>query len=176
MTRFRPAGALIALLCLAACTPTFNWRTVRAEGAPLQALMPCKPDRAERQVPLGGPQATLHLLSCDTGGLSFAVAWVDAGEPARAEPTLLAWRRASLLAVKADPALAEQASAEWPARLAGAERVLGLQAQGRNHRGEAIELRALHARQGQRVLHAAIYGRAIPPDTAATFFDGLQLP
>lgn len=176
MTRFRLACALTGLLCLAACNPTFNWRTVRADGAPLQALMPCKPDRAEREVPLGGPLATLHLLSCDAGGLSFAVAWVDAAEPARAEPALAAWRRATLLAVMADPALADEAAAQWPAKLAGADHVMGLQTQGRDHRGQPIALRALHATQGQRVLHAAIYGPAIPAELATTFFDGLQLP
>lgn len=176
MTRSRLAGALTGLLCLAACNPTFNWRTVRAEGAPVQALMPCKPESAEREVPLGGPHATLHLMSCDSGGLSFAVAWLDAGEPARAESALAAWRRATLLAVMAEPALADEAGAQWPAVLSGADRVLGLQAQGRNHRGEPIEVRALHAAKGQRLVHAAIYGRAIQPEVAATFFEGLQLP
>lgn len=176
MNRFRLAGALSGLLWLAACTPTFNWRTVQADGGAVQALMPCKPDRAEREVPLGGPPAQMHMMSCDTGGLTFAVAWVDAGDAARAAPALAAWRRATLAAVRADPALADAAAAAWPAVLARADAVQGLAAQGTDHRGQAIAVRAVHAAQGSRLVHAAIYGPSIPPEAAATFFEGLQLP
>ena len=177
MTRSRRlAGALAALLLFAACSPTFNWRTVRADGAPVQALMPCKPDRAEREVPLGGLNATLHMLSCDTGGLTFAVAWLDAGDAARAALALDAWRRATLVAVHADPALADDPAAQWPAAVPGTDRALGLQAGGRDPRGEPVTVRALHAAQGGRLVHAAIYGRAIDPELASTFFDGLRLP
>jgi hypothetical protein len=177
MTRSRRLpGALAGLLLIAACTPTFNWRTVRAEGAPLQALMPCKPDRAEREVPLGGLNATLHMLSCDTGGLTFAVAWVDAGDAARAALALQAWRRATLVAVQADPAVADDPAAQWPAALSGSDSALGLQASGRDPRGEPVKVRALHASQGGRLVHAAIYGRDIAPEQAATFFEGVTLP
>lgn len=177
MTRSRRlTGALAGLLLIAACTPTFNWRTVRADGAPVQALMPCKPERAEREVPLGGLNARLSMLSCDTGGFTFAVAWVDAGEPARAALALEAWRRATLLAVQADPALADDPAAQWPASVPGSDRALGLQASGRDPRGEPVEVRALHAAQGGRLVHAAIYGRAIEPELAATFFEGVRLP
>lgn len=176
MNRFRLAGALSGLLWLAACNPTFNWRTVQAEGAAMQALMPCKPERADREVSLGGPPVPLHMMSCDTGGLTFAVAWVDAGEPAAAGPALSAWRRATLVAVRADPALADTPDAAWPATLAGADAVQGLVARGTDHRGQAITVRALHASAGSRLVQAAIYGPAIPPELAATFFEGLQLP
>lgn len=177
MTRFRRLpGALAGLLLIAACTPTFNWRTVRAESAPVQALMPCKPDRAEREVPLGGLNATLHMLSCDTGGLTFAVAWVDAGDAARAALALQAWRRATLVAVHADPAMVDDPAAQWPAALAGSDNALGLQASGRDPRGEPVNVRALHASQGRWLVHAAIYGHAIEPEPAATFFEGMKWP
>ena len=176
MTRLRLASVWAALLWLAACSPTFNWRTVQADGAAVQALMPCKPDRAEREVPLGAALAPLHMMSCDTGGLTFAVAWVDAGDAARAATVLAAWRRATLAAVRADPALADSPHAAWPALLPGADAVQGLVAQGTDHRGQPIEVRALHAVQGQRLYQAALYGPAIPAELAATFFEGLQLP
>ena len=177
MTRTRRlAGALAGLLLLAACNPTFNWRTVRGDGAPMQALMPCKPDRAEREVPLGGLNVTLHMMSCDTGGLTFAVASLDAGDATRAAIALDAWRRATLVAVHADPALADDPAAQWPAAVPGTDRALGLQAGGRDPRSEPVTVRALHAAQGGRLVHAAIYGRAIDPELASTFFDGLRLP
>ena len=177
MTRTRRlAGALAGLLLLAACNPTFNWRTVRGDGAPMQALMPCKPDRAEREVPLGGLNVTLHMMSCDTGGLTFAVAWLDAGDATRAAIALDAWRRATLVAVHAAPTLADDPAAQWPAAVPGADRAVGLQAGGRDPRSEPVTVRALHAAQGGRLVHAAIYGRAIDPELASTFFDGLRLP
>ena len=67
-------GLATLLLALSACSPTFNWRELRLEGAPLQALMPCKPETAQRSVPLMGKPTALHLLACAIGGVQFAIA------------------------------------------------------------------------------------------------------
>ena len=63
-----------ACLALAGCNPALNWRVARLDGAPVQALLPCKPERAERQVPLTASGTTLRLMSCKAGGLTFALA------------------------------------------------------------------------------------------------------
>lgn len=169
-------GTLAALSLLAACTPTFNWRALPAEGVPLRALMPCKPDKAEREVPLGGQPTRLQMRSCDTGGHTFAVAWADVGEPARTAHALAGWRRATLLALGADPALADDAAARPPARVPGASEALGLRAEGRDHRGQPMHMQAVHAVRGTLIVQAAVYASAIDERVAATFFDGLQLP
>ena len=65
---------LVALLSLAACSPTFNWREVRPEGTRLNLLLPCKPDKAQKVVPLGGRATSLSMLGCDAGDATFAVA------------------------------------------------------------------------------------------------------
>ncbi|MBL0920214.1 MAG: hypothetical protein IBJ14_16040 [Hydrogenophaga sp.] len=175
MPPFRYTGLLAVPLLLAACSPTFNWRALPVDSAPLQALMPCKPDKAEREVPLAGVPTTLQMRSCDTGGLTFAVAWADVGEPARAAPALAGWRRATLLALHASPALADEAAAQAPARVVGASEAIGLQAEGRDPRGEPVRVRAVHAARGTLLVQAAIYGRAIDERVADTFFEGLQL-
>ena len=59
MPRFLLAAALLGL---AACSPTFNWREVRVESAPLKAMLPCKPDRGSRAVPMAGRQVELQVL------------------------------------------------------------------------------------------------------------------
>jgi hypothetical protein len=173
MPLFRFTGLLAVPLLLAACSPTFNWRALPADGTPLQALMPCKPDKAEREVPLAGVPTSLQMRSCDTGGLTFAVAWADVGEAARVAPALAGWRRATRLALHAAPA--DEAALPPPARVVGASEAIGLQAEGRDPRGEPVRVRAVYAARGTLLVQAAIYGRTIDERVADTFFDGLQL-
>lgn len=113
--RLRPAAAAL-LLAAAACSPTFNWREWRVDDTPLQALMPCKPESATRPVPLAGAGAApvvLHMHSCEAGGLRFAVAWADMGQPAQVPAALASWRGASLQAIRAQGATGPR---RWPAR------------------------------------------------------------
>lgn len=179
MPLFRPNGLLPLLaapLLLAACSPTFNWRALPTDGAPLQALMPCKPEKAERQVPLAGVATSLQMRSCEAGGLTFAVAWADVGDAARVAPALAGWRRASLLALQADPALADTPPTGAPRPVKGASEAVGLQAEGRDHRGAPMRMQAVHATRGTLIVQAAVYGAAIDERAAATFFEGLELP
>jgi len=175
--RFRGVPPLLAALSLlAACSPTFNWRALPVDGAPLQALLPCKPDKAEREVPLAGTPTVLQMRSCEAGGLTFAVAWADVREPARVPAALAGWRRASLMALKADPALADAAVVPPAPMVKGASQALGLQAEGTDHRGSPMRMRAVHATRGTLIVQAAVYGPTIDERVAATFFEGLQLP
>jgi hypothetical protein len=78
----------IALMfCLAigisACTPTFNWREVSFEGLPVTALLPCKPDRGTRQVPLLGAPRAMTMAGCESGGAMFTVAVVNLEDSTR---------------------------------------------------------------------------------------------
>lgn len=176
--RLRPLGlALSAWLVLAACNPTFNWRELRPEGSPLLALMPCKPESATRPVPLdGGAPMDLHMHSCDTGGLTFAVAWAELGDAARMPGALNGWRRATLAAVQVDPARADDPATTWSAAVPGATQAIGLTAEGRNHLGQPVQVRAVHFARGTQVYQAAVYGPKPGDEIAGTFFDGLKLP
>ena len=100
----RPAALAAALLALAACSPTFNWREVRPDGTALSLLLPCKPDKAERSVPLGGKPTELLMLGCDAGDATFAVAVADIGDASRAETVLAQWQALTLANMKAGPA------------------------------------------------------------------------
>ena len=77
-----------AAVCLAACSPTFNWRDVPLAPAELTALLPCKPDRASRSVPLGGETLQIEMAGCEAGNATFAVAHARAASPAQAEAWL----------------------------------------------------------------------------------------
>src|SRR6478736_5364667 len=96
MPRIFAAALLTATAALAACSPTFNWRDVRAEPTSLKAMLPCKPDKGAREVPMAGRKVSLEVLGCDTGGATFAVLFADIGEPARAGEVLAQWRVATL--------------------------------------------------------------------------------
>lgn len=176
--RLRSLGlALFAGLALSACSPTFNWRELRPEGTPLQALMPCKPESATRLVPLdGGAPTELHMHSCDTGGVTFAVAWAELGDAARVPAALAGWRRASLGAVRVDPARADDPASAWAAAVPGATQTLGLAAQGSDHQGRPVQVRAAHFARGTQVYQAAIYGPTLRDEVSSPFFDGLKLP
>ena len=169
--------ALCALSLLSACNPTFNWRELRPEGSPLQALMPCKPESATRPVPLDGrAPVELHMHSCDTGGLTFAVAWAELGEASRVSGALTGWRRASLAAVRLDPARGDDPTLRWNVVVPGATQTQGLTAQGSDHQGREVQVRAVHFARGTRVFQAAVYGPRMSDEVTATFFEGLKLP
>lgn len=176
--RLRPLAVVLSvLLILSACNPTFNWRELRPEGTPLQALMPCKPETATRPVPLdGGAPTELHMHSCETGGLTFAVAWSELGDAARVPGALSGWRRASLGAVRVDPARADDPATAWNAAVPGATAAQGLTAQGSNPAGQPVQVRAVHFARGTQVYQAAVYGPALSDEVTVAFFDGLKLP
>jgi hypothetical protein len=61
-------------LLLAACSPTLNWREVQLDTAGVQALLPCKPDHAVREVQLAGATHSMEMLGCEAAGATFTVA------------------------------------------------------------------------------------------------------
>jgi hypothetical protein len=89
----------LGLACVAAaCTPAFNWRDVGFEGTPVAALLPCKPDRGERTVPLAGAPRQMVMAGCEAGGATFTVAVVtvqDAAQVGAVKTELSAVNKAS---------------------------------------------------------------------------------
>lgn len=169
--------------CLAlvsvACSPTFNWRDVLLDGAPLRAQLPCKPERAERKVPLTAAGATLHLMSCEAGGLTFALAWasVDAadGLPAVLDNWQMAgW--ASLRQPVGAPAQPPAGWSNWPATVARAEHLRGWQGSGLDHQGRTVMARQLYFAHGAVVYQAAVYGVKLDAAALTPFVEALRLP
>ena len=174
----RGAGRVVFLLVvvLSACSPTFNWREARLEATPLQALLPCKPETAQRSVPLAGSPTELHLLACETGGLQFALAWAEVAAPAQVPQALATWRIASLQSIGVRLAPGDEASTAWAASVPGATQTLGVQASGQNPAGGVVQTRAVYFAQGTQVFQAAVYGERLPAEALDAFFSGLRLP
>ena len=168
--------AALALLALAACSPAFNWREVRPENTSLRLLLPCKPDKAQKVVPLGGQPVTLAMLGCEVGGATFAVAVADLGaaqDAASAAPVLARWRQLTLDNMQADPATLARLELKVPGA-AGEPPVVRVQAQGRRADGSAVTGQAAYFAHGTQVFQAVMYAAKPNPEVADTFFSSLK--
>ena len=176
-------GLRVFLSCLTlglvACSPTFNWRDVSLEAAPLQAQMPCKPERAERQVPLTAGGTTLRLMSCETGGLTFALAWASLAPQDPPGAVLDGWQQAGWTRLRQTPGAGDAPPVGWTSwqlPLAHAQHLRAWQGTGQDHQGHPVMARQLYFVHGAVVYQAAIYGPRINADVVAPFFEALRLP
>ena len=92
--RARSVWALALAAGLVACSPGLNWRTVPVEQ--LAALLPCKPDHAERQVELAGTPRTLSMWGCEADGALFAVSHLRVDATAIDAQVITAWQLAAM--------------------------------------------------------------------------------
>lgn len=167
--------AALVLLGVSACSPTFNWRDVRAEGGTqsLNLLLPCKPDRVEKVVPLGGQPTPMSMIGCDAGGATFAVAVADLGEASPVAAVLTQWQALTLGNMKA----AAASVSSRPLKVAGASGepapVLVL-AQGQRADGSVVQGQAAYFYKGRQVVQAVMYAPKIAPDAAETFFGSFK--
>jgi len=162
-----------ALLALAACSPAFNWREVRPEGTRLNLLLPCKPDKAQKVVPLGGQATPLSMLGCDAGGATFAVAVADVGDAAQAASVLARWQALTLANMKAATASLQPLALKIPGAAAGVA-VSRVQAQGQRADGSAVSTQAAYFAQGSQLFQVVMYAPNIAPEVAETFFSSLK--
>ena len=165
-----PAVAAIAMT-LAACSPTFNWREIRAQPTPLKAMLPCKPDKAAREVPMAGRQVSLEVLGCETGGATFAVLFADIGNAVRAGEVLAQWKTATLSNLRA-PA-SQEGTFRPPGALALPQSV-HVVASGQRGDGSKVESHAAYFAQGTYVFQAVIYSDRLKPEVTEQFFSGLS--
>ena len=167
---------------LMACSPTYNWRDVPLDGAAFKAQLPCKPERAERQVPLTAAGVRLQLLSCEAGGLTYALAWArpEPGEPPEPLPVLLdRWQLAgwaSLRQTVAEGAPAPAGWSAWPLTVAQVQSLRAWQGSGQNHTGQVLQVRQVYLAHAGVVYQAAVYGQRLPAEAVTPFFDALAVP
>lgn len=166
-------AGLAALLALAACSPAFNWREVRPENTRFSLLLPCKPDKAQKVVPLGGQATTLSMLGCDADGVTFAVAVADVGDVSKAAPVLALWQELALANMKAAPGTRQLLALKIPGASAGVP-VSRVQALGQRADGAAVSGQAAYFADGAQVFQVVMYAPQIAPEVAETFFSSLK--
>ncbi|MEZ5606483.1 MAG: hypothetical protein R3E52_05020 [Burkholderiaceae bacterium] len=178
MTMLRTALAAFLATLLLGCSPALNWREVGLPGSSAHALLPCKPERATRSVPLGGVPTELAVAGCDAAGATFAVmtASVPAGQPPDA--VLAGWQQATLANMQAAAAQVQRSDFRPPGGLPlpHAQRIV---AQGRRGDGRAVTAQAVWSARaapeggGVELLHAVMYAEHANPAAADAFFGGL---
>lgn len=178
LARFSRLGALVwSVAFCVACTPALNWREVALTGSPLLTLLPCKADKAEREVALAQLRLPLRMVGCEVQGITYAVAQVQPGQASQAAEVLSAWRAATL-AAWGQPQLTELPAPRLPSvALPGHGRVL---ATGRGPSGQPLAAQAawwVHLDGGQAyVVQAVALGEHLDAAAADAFFDGLRQP
>lgn len=169
MPRFVPA--LLLALAAAACSPTFNWRELRVEGTALRTMLPCKPDKATRKVPMAGTDVELQVLGCQTGGATFAVLHATLQDPARADEVLRQWNQATLANLHGTATSTHAFTPAGSTPVPGAQRV---SATGKRQDGSAVRGEAAYFARGPQVFQAVVYAGETRPEWLQPFFDGLR--
>lgn len=86
-------ASLLATLPLMACAPALNWRQMDlADADGLRMRWPCKPDRIERSLRLGGLDAPLRMVmwSCEAAGTKWVLSAARLGSAVDVSPALRA--------------------------------------------------------------------------------------
>ena len=180
LNRLWRRAVCVVVLCAVGCAPAYNWREVAHEGVPLRALMPCKPERAQRPVPLlgsGREPVDLYMMSCQVDGDTFAVAVVTLPTPELADDALRRWRAATWASLKLSgsdgggmPVGWSEQQVAWP----GASVAVSWSGLGADHRGQPLEAQFWLGAQGAHVAQAAWYGKNAAPEVKETFFGALR--
>jgi hypothetical protein len=158
---------------LAACSPELDWREVKADGAALTALFPCRPEHRTRTVALAGAVARMEMVSCAAAGSTFAVSYADLPEPAAVGNALESLRSLAVVNLGA----ATPASLPFAVRgMTPNPRAARLRVDGRLPDGSAVQEHAVFFARGLRVYQASVIGAAPSSEAVESFIVGLRLP
>lgn len=171
----RALHAFLALLafCLAACSPTWNWREFRPEGTALRLMLPCKPDLAQREVALDAHKVQMRLLSCKAGNATFALAWAELPPAANVPQALAQWTAATLgniqgSATPASPFLFNGSSILPQSVRAGKS--------GKQPDGQELSFNGAWFAMDRAIFQASVHGAAQTTEVLDTYFSGIGRP
>lgn len=156
---------------LVACSPALDWREVALEDSTLMAMLPCKPDRAERQVQMGDQTLPMLMQGCQTAGATFAVTRVTLSDIARSDDVLQQWRMVSTAHLKPTSVTSSKfelkGATPWP----GSQKVI---ISGRRPDGGAVQGQVAYFASGPQLFQALVYADRLQPDQVEPFFSGLR--
>lgn len=170
-------GAALLSAVLVACSAALDWRTAPL-SAPVQALLPCKPEQGERTAPLLGPDqpaVPLRVLSCTADGRTWVLAEARLPHEAAAPQAMTHWLRASwaTLGVAPEGDALPPGWLEQPCQARGAAQQRCVRGHGQAPDGRAVLAQLHYSARGGWLLQAAVYGGAQPlPQAQAEAFWG----
>lgn len=172
--RYLPIRLLAILATLVACSPALNWRQAPLGG--LRFSLPCKPDKAQREVALAGRTVTLEMQGCEADGALFAISRAQVGEATAVPDALAAWRASALAALQAAPENARTLPVPSLSAAPGLATASWLAASGQRPQGGAVQAQLGWLVQGSDIYHLAVYADRLRPEQTEPFFSDITLP
>ncbi|HUH41439.1 MAG TPA: hypothetical protein VL024_11270, partial [Castellaniella sp.] len=78
--------AVVALLALAGCAPTFDWRTVSVADGVITGVLPAKPQSQTRELMFQGQPLSLTMTMAQAGSVLFALGHAPLPPALQADP------------------------------------------------------------------------------------------
>ncbi len=163
----------LSLGALTACSPTLDWRETQFEGSGIVASFPCRPDRYARAVTVAGAKAQMDMITCATGGVTYALSFFDVAEPAAVTPALADLR--ALAVANLGATVPQAVPLEIKGMTANAQSAR-LTVAGRLPDGAAVQESAAFFVKGLRIYQATAIGAKLAPEALDTFFTSLKFP
>lgn len=160
---------LIMVLGLVSCTPTLNWRAVNLDG--VSTWLPCKPDRAQRELEIGGQKIQMEMMGCEAQGVMYAVSHAKVLNPSESQAVTLAWQNASFKQMLAG------APQQSVFQTRGEKPVTGqfFKLAGARSNGQELQAQLAWVVFGDEIYHLAMYAQAITSEQAEPFFSEVKI-
>ena len=157
---------LTLALGLAACSPTLDWREVKASEGPYTVLMPAKPASHTRQLTLGELRADMTMRGAEVEGVSYAVGTAVLADEAQARQAASAMQAGMLKNIGTGPAAGKSV-------MAAGIPMTEVVANGKSPGGQPVSLRARFGASGTRAYQVVVLGPAnrVQDEAAATFLE-----
>lgn len=172
MARRQAGWVWVGLLAVLGCTPAYDWREVRPEGAALVAMFPCRPQHHARTADLAGMSVPMQLHVCTGGKETLAVGVAQVAHPHQVAAALLALRAAATANFAATQVQTLPVQVPGMTPNANAARV---SMRGVSTQGASVEAIVVVFAKGLRVYQATIFGAQVDPEVSQMFFSGLKL-
>ena len=153
------------------CSPSLNWREVLV--GQMVAMLPCKPDRAQRSVTLAETSVNIDMAGCEADGALYAVSHVHLADPGSAGDVVRNWRSATLSnmrAIERLTATGEGAGNHADIMSSGATATPPIRVHGVKADGTPVQAALSWLISGGDVYHLAVYGQTLTPAHTETIF------
>ncbi|WP_321907579.1 hypothetical protein [Paraburkholderia sp. J11-2] len=169
-------GLLATAFALAACSPTYDWRTISNDASGYSIDLPAKPDKDERRIDVNGTPMRMRVQTAEVAGDVFVIGTLDLpdAQPATQQKALDFLRAGLARNVGAPP---DARAVAVPLATGGS--IEGVEMHMAGKAGANGESRTIHARlvaKGARAYQVAIVGRTEPPvEQVDQFFGSFKL-
>jgi hypothetical protein len=161
---------------LAACSPTYDWRTVTNSAGGYSVDLPAKPGADQRDIDIEGTPMHMHMQTAEVDDVLFVVGTIDLPDtrPETRQKALAFLRDGLARNVGVTPD-----AHDVTVPLMGGGSVEGVEMRLTGKAGDKGESRTIHARlvaRGTHVYQVAIVGREEPPvEQVDQFFQSFRL-